>query len=60
MIVSYTGLLRGGCLQTLWFYAADAALRAPRAGAPAEIEEIGWWRAVTVNADTFERVGPER
>ena len=55
MVVSYTGLLRDGRMETLWFFAADAALGAAGAGAPAQAKELGWWRAVTINADTFER-----
>ena len=56
MVVTYTGLLREGRIETLWFVAADAALSAPAEGIPATINKVNWWRAMTTNADTFERV----
>lgn len=57
VVVSYTGLLRDGRMETLWFVATDRALGAAREGAPAESSQTNWWRAMTINADTFERVG---
>ena len=56
LLVSYTGLRRNGRMETVWYVVADAALTAPRAGAPAEVKKLSWWRAVTTNADTFERL----
>jgi hypothetical protein len=54
-IVSYTGLLRGGKMETMWLMAADSHLAAAEQGGPAELKKQSWWRAVTVNRDTFER-----
>ncbi len=56
MVVSYTGLFREGRLETLWYVVSDASLGAAREGAPAESRKLNWWRAMTTNADTFERV----
>jgi hypothetical protein len=56
MLVTYTGLLRDGRLETLWFVAADAALTASKEGVPARITPLSWWRSMTTNADTFEKV----
>ena len=36
--------------------AADAALTADSVGAPGEVRTLSWWRAITTNADTFDRV----
>lgn len=58
-VVTYTGLLREGKLETLWYVAADTALTAAHEGAPAEMKKLNWWRAMTTNADTFVRV-PEK
>lgn len=55
MIVSYTGLLRDGKMETVWLYAADGSLVASEEGEPARRKEVNWWKAVTVNADTFVR-----
>ena len=55
--VSYTGLLRDGRLETLWHTVAGRTLTAAGEGAPAEIKEIGAWRAFGTSLDTFERVG---
>ena len=55
--VCYTGLLRDGKMETLWFVVADAAIKAPEVGAPARIEKLNWWRAMTTSADTFVRIG---
>src|SRR5689334_3465736 len=54
-ICSFTGLYRGGKIQTLWHVVSDSALRAPTAGAPATLEKLGWAHAAHTNADTFER-----
>ncbi len=59
MVVTYTGLLREGRLETLWYVVSDTALTAPREGARAEARKLNWWRAVTTNADTFERIEVE-
>ena len=55
MVVSYTGLLREGRMETLWYVVADSALAAPHEGAPAELKKRPWWRAMMTGADTFER-----
>jgi len=57
MVVTYTGLLRDGKLETLWYVVADAALGAAAEGQPAKARKLNWWRSVTTSADTFERVG---
>ena len=44
-------------METLWFVATDRTLGAAHEGAPAESSELNWWHAMTINADTFERVG---
>jgi hypothetical protein len=54
--VSYTGLVRDGKMETMWFVVADATIKAPEEGAPGRIEKLNWWRSITTNADTFERV----
>lgn len=54
-VVSYTGLLRNGKMETLWFLVADAAIKAA-AGQPRKIEKLSWWRSMTTSADTFERI----
>ncbi|WP_375775935.1 avidin/streptavidin family protein [Bradyrhizobium sp. ma5] len=54
-VVSYTGLFREGKMETLWFVAADAAVKA-EVGKPGETRKNNWWRAMTTGADTFERV----
>jgi hypothetical protein len=56
MVVTYTGLLRQGRLETLWYVVADAALSAASEGEPAKVQKLNWWRAMTTSADTFERV----
>jgi len=55
-VVSYAGLLRNGKMETVWFVVADMALGAPREGEPAKLKRLNWWRSVTTNVDTFERV----
>lgn len=55
MAVSYTGLLREGRMETLWYVAADSVMK-PREGAPPELRKGSWWHAMTTGADTFERV----
>ncbi len=56
MVVTYTGLLREGRLETLWYVVADTVLSAEREGAPAETRKLNWWRSMTTNADTLVRV----
>lgn len=56
MLVTYTGLLREGRLETLWFVVADSAIVAPKEGAPGKTVKLNWWRAMTTSADTFTRV----
>ena len=53
--VSYTGLVRDGKMETMWFVVADAAIKAPEEGAPGRIEKLNWWRSIITSADTFER-----
>jgi avidin family protein len=55
-VVSYTGLLRHGKMETSWLVVADQGLSASREGEPARLQPLNWWRAVTTNVDTFERV----
>ena len=55
-MVTYTGLLREGRLETLWYVVADAALSAATEGEPAKVKKLNWWRAVMTSADTFERI----
>jgi Avidin family len=54
--VSYTGLVRDGKMETMWFVVADATIKAPEEGAPGRIEKLNWWRSIITSADTFERV----
>jgi hypothetical protein len=56
-VVSYTGLLREGKMETAWFVVSDKTLSAGKEGEPARLQPVNWWRAVVVNVDTFERVG---
>ena len=55
-VVSYAGLLRHGKMETAWFVVADQALSATREGDAARLKPLNWWRAVTTNIDTFDRV----
>ena len=59
MVVTYSGLLRQHRLETLWYVVSDASLTATHEGAPAERTKLNWWRAITTNADTFERLPAE-
>ncbi len=54
-VVSYTGLLRDGKLETAWFVVSDKSLSAAKEGDPAHLKPVNWWRAVTTNYDTFKR-----
>lgn len=54
-VVSYTGLLRDGKMETQWFVVADAAIKAA-VGEPGRIEKLSWWRSMSTGADTFERI----
>ena len=54
--VSYTGLVRDGKMETMWFVVEDAAIKAAEEGAPGRIEKLSWWRSIITSADTFERV----
>jgi hypothetical protein len=56
VVVSYTGLLRDKKMETLWFVAADQSLGATGPGEPAQLKKQNWWRAMTTNMDTFDRV----
>ena len=55
-VVSYTGLLRNGKMETVWSVIAGKALSAAREGEPAKMKSVNWWRAVMTNFDTFERL----
>jgi hypothetical protein len=55
-VVSYTGLLREGRMETAWFVVSDKTLSAEKAGDPAALKSTNWWRAVSMNVDTFEKV----
>ncbi|HZR72169.1 avidin/streptavidin family protein [Bradyrhizobium sp.] len=55
--VSYTGILRDGKIEMLWHTVAGHTLTAPKEGEPAEITEVGTWRAFGTSLDTFERIG---
>jgi hypothetical protein len=54
-VVSYTGLLRDGKMETLWFVAADSAVKA-KPGELGKIDKLNFWRAITTSADTFEKI----
>lgn len=54
-VVSYTGALSEGRMETLWHLAASERLTADAEGVPARKEPLPWWRAITTSADTFER-----
>ncbi len=54
--VSYTGLLRNEKIETMWFVVADRAIKAESEGSAGKIEKLNWWRSISTNADTFERV----
>lgn len=55
-VVSYTGLLREGKMETAWFVVSDQSLSADKPGEPAKLKNTNWWRAVSMNVDTFEKV----
>jgi hypothetical protein len=55
-VVSYTGLLRNEKMETAWFVVSDKSLTATEPGQPAELKSTNWWRAVSTNVDTFERL----
>jgi hypothetical protein len=54
--VSYTGLLRDGKMETMWFVVADSVIKAAAEGEPGRREKVNWWRSISTSADTFERV----
>jgi len=56
VLVTYTGLLREGKLQTLWYVVADSSSTAEEHAGGPQPKKVGWWRAVMTNADTFERI----
>jgi hypothetical protein len=55
-VVSYTGLLRNEKMETAWFVVSDKSLSAKQPGQPAELKSTNWWRAVSTNVDTFEKL----
>ncbi|MFF1817814.1 avidin/streptavidin family protein [Kribbella sp. NPDC058245] len=55
-IASFTGLLRGERLETLWHVVADSAIKSPEPGQPPRLMELPWAHAAMTNADTFQRV----
>ncbi|WP_346320890.1 avidin/streptavidin family protein [Chitinophaga sp. YIM B06452] len=56
MLVTYTGLLRGDTLQTIWLVVNDAAKLPQQDEESPRLIKQNWWKAVMVNSDTFERV----
>ena len=54
--VSYTGLLRDGKMETMWFVVTDSVITAGVEGAAGQQEKLSWWRSISTNADTFKRV----
>jgi Avidin family len=54
--VSYTGLLRDGKMETMWFVVADSVVSVTAEGAAGRREKLSWWRSISTNADTFERL----
>jgi hypothetical protein len=56
MLVTYTGLLRGDTLQTIWLVVSDAVKLPQQDKEPPQLTKQSWWKAVLVNSDTFERV----
>lgn len=56
IVVTYTGLLRDGRMETLWHLVASEKLTADAEGAPARKKPLDWWQAITTSADTFERI----
>jgi hypothetical protein len=49
-------LLRDGKMETMWFVVADSVIKASAESAPGKREKLSWWRSISTNADTFERV----
>jgi hypothetical protein len=42
-------------METLWFTAADFAIKA-KVGGPGKVEKLNFWRSMTTSADTLETV----
>ena len=55
-VVSWTGLLRDGRIETLFHSVASERLTADAEGAPARNKPLGIWEAITTSADPFERI----
>ncbi|WP_165422870.1 avidin/streptavidin family protein [Ktedonosporobacter rubrisoli] len=55
-VVSWTGMLREGRIETLFTLVASERLTAEAEGAPARNQQLGPWEATTVGADVFERI----
>lgn len=55
-IASFTGLLRGGRLETLWHVVSDSAVKSRAPGEPPRLITLPWAHAAMTNADTFQRV----
>ena len=53
MLVTYTGLLRNDILETLWLVVNDSVKQGKETP---QLTKQNWWKAVLINADTFERV----
>lgn len=53
-IVTYTGILRYGRMETLWHVAVNDK---PVPGSAGETRQTGIWEAFVTGADTFERNG---
>lgn len=43
-------------METAWFVVSDTVLSAAKEGEPARLKRLDWWRSVTTNVGTFERV----
>lgn len=55
MVVSYTGILRNGRLETLWHMVSGERITAKAEGEPGEKKQVESWEAFVTSLDTFER-----
>jgi Avidin family len=56
-VVSWTGLVHDGRMETLWHLVVRERLTPETHHAPAKQKPIGVWEAFTTGSDIFERVG---
>ncbi|MDO6435444.1 avidin/streptavidin family protein [Flavitalea sp. BT771] len=56
MLVTYTGLLRDGKLETLWYVVTDSAIHPGAEGELPQKTKLSWWQAMSTGADTFEQI----